>query len=693
MSQNVINEHTDENIKNYLSEEKTDDPKQSNDLGFGKNNKKNILKNKKVILAVILLVIITVLSLFYFTRMKGKRSFDETKVKVSVEVPGDIASGEEVIFNIKYENNTSVNLKNAKISLFVPAEFLFISSDKETKTEETVLTWNLENIPVGESGNIKLFGKVTGELNEEYNFNSKISYTPENFNYEFESADEHSKAKIKITAVPFDLSVQSPEDVINGSEIEYIINYKNISDREFKLINIKARLPERFEYKFSEPEYDEKKDGLLSWSVENVAPRSEGKLVVKGNIVANENMKKEIKVTLSASENNMDMVEYISEIAIVKVKEIPITIKQLVNGLEEYCAAKGEELEYTIKFKNISDKAINGLVVNSELKGEVDLDSLDIINGSYNKESNKITWSAFNVPKLASFDPGEEEEVSFKIKAKDYIEVEKLKAGDLTINNRTTISSFNFDSGSVNIEKTIASNESDVKFRASLFVRAKGYFNDDGRIKNTGFIPPEAGKETNYLIHWNLSSLFNDMNDIQIVSVLPERVSWTGNYIRSDGKVSLGDQTNGAFTPEEEIEESGSVVEDNTNIIMETDKGLENNQSGEDNSEERENQIKEENFFYNTETREVVWELPKLDANTGIVSPVKEVVFQISIKPEDSDVGKIMKIMNEVKAVGYDEFVNKEITTFESELTTELPDDYSIGIKEGIVIKGLGDME
>ncbi|MCK4891471.1 MAG: hypothetical protein KAS78_02265, partial [Candidatus Pacebacteria bacterium] len=680
-------------IKNYLSEEKTDGSRQTDDLGFGRSNKKNILKNKKAILAIVLLIIIAVSSLFYFTRMKGKRSFDETKVKVSVDVPGDIASGEEIVFDIKYENNTSVSLRNARISLFIPAEFLFISSDKETKTEEKVLTWNLENIPAGEAGNIKLFGKVTGELDKEYNFNSKISYIPENFNYEFESADEHSKAKIKITAVPFELSVQFPEDVINGSEIEYIINYKNISDREFKLINIKTRLPEEFEYKFSEPEYGEKKDGLLSWSIENVAPRSEGKFVIKGNIIANESREKEIKVMLSASENNMNMIEYINKIATVKVKEIPITIKQLVNGLEEYYVTKGEELEYTIKFKNISDKAINGLVVNSELKGEVDFDSLDIINGSYNKESNKITWSAFNVPKLASFGPGEEEEVSFKIKAKDYIEIEKLKAKNLAINNRTTISSFNFDSNSVNIEKAIASNESSVKFKASLFVRAKGYFNDDGRIKNNGVIPPEAGKETNYLIHWNLSSLFNDTSDVRIISTLPEEVNWTGNYIRSDGKVSLGDQTNGAFTPEEGIEESESAAEDSVNTNMEIDDGLENNQSDEDNSEERENQIKEENFFYNTKTREVVWELPKLDANTGITSPVKEVVFQISVKPKDSDVGKIMKIMNEVKAVGYDEFVNKEIITFESELTTELPDDYSIGIKEGIVIEGLKDEE
>ena len=685
MPQNVINERTDENIKHYLSEENSENSEQSDDFGFGKNNKKNVFKNKKVILAVVLLVVIAVSSLFYFTRMKGKRSFDETKVKVSVEVLGDIASGEEVVFDIKYKNNTSVDLKNAKISLFVPVEFQFISSDREAKIEKTALTWNLENVLAGKSGNIKLFGKVAGELDKEYNFNSKILYTPANFNYEFESADEQSKTRVKIISVPFELSLQYPEEAINGSEIEWKINYKNISDREFERVNIKAQLPEEFEYKFSEPGPSEKKDSLLSWSISNVAPKSEGKFVVKGNIIANENREKEIKVVLSASENSAAMFEYVNKIVTVQIKEIPITIKQLVNGVEEYFAVKGEELEYRIKFKNISDKAIKGLVVNSELEGEVDFDSLDIANGSYDKKSNKMTWSAFNVPKLASFGPNEEEEVSFKIKAKDFIKVEKLKAENLAINNRINISSFNFDSDSINIEKTIASNESNVKFKASLFVRAKGYFNDDGRIKNTGFIPPEVGKETNYLIHWNLSSLFNDLSDVRIVSILPEGVSWTGNYIKSDGKVSLGDQANGTVTPEEEVEKSESYSEDNADAIIEVNDDLENNQS----SEEIENQIKEENFFYNTKTKEVVWELPKLDANTGIVSPVKEVVFQISIKPEKTDVGKVMKIMNEIKASGYDEFVDKEITAFESELTTELPDDYSIGPEEGVVIEGV----
>lgn len=683
MPKSVINEHTDENIKNYLSEENEDDLKQEENSSSEENNEKSILKNKKTILVIVLLMIIVVSALFYFARLKGKQSFDETKVKVSIEVLSNVVSGEEIGFSVKYENNTGVDLKDVKVNFFIPNEFLFISSDQKTEKEETVLTWNLENIPSGESGNIKLFGKITGELDEEYVFNSKISYVPANFNYEFESANEYSKVVIKIAAVPFELSIQSPEDVISGGEIEYVINYKNISDKEFKLVSMAVLLPEEFKYEPLELEPSEKNDNLLSWNISNVAPKSEGKLIIKGNIITDKSKEKEIKVTLSASENNTDMFEYISKISTIEVKEIPISIKQLVNGLEEYHITKGEELEFTIKLKNTSKEAIKGLVVSSELKGEIDFNSFDIINGSYDKKLNKITWSAFNVPKLASFGPGEDVEVRFKVKAKDYIEVEKLKAKNLTINNKVTISSFNFNSDSVNIEKIIALNESDVKFKASLFIRSKGYFNDDGRIKNTGFIPPEVDEETNYLIHWNLSSIFNDMSDVRIVSILPERVFWTGNYIKSDGKVSLGDQTNGTITPEEKIEEDKPSNEND----------LENNQNSEDSNKERENQIKEENFFYNTKTREVIWELPSLDANTGINSPVKEVVFQIGIKPEKNDIGKTIKIMDEVKAVGYDKFVNKEIITFESELTTELPDDDSIGVEEGIVIEKAGNEE
>ncbi len=752
MSQNVINEHTDEKIKDYLSEEKTGDLKLSNNADSKENKKRNIFRNKKMILAVIFLALIVISLLFYFTRIQGKRSFDETKVKISVETLSNISSGEEIVFDIKYDNNTNVNLKNVKISLFIPMEFLFISSDGEVNKEETVFTWNFKNISASESGNIKLFGKVIGELNKEYHFNSKISYTPENFNYEFESDGKHGKAKVKITSVPFELLVQSPQSVISGDEIEYAINYKNISDYDFKFVSIEIEFPEGFACSSFNIEPDKKEGNFLAWNINNLSSGAEGKFIINGKVETDINIDKEMRVTMLASEDGDRIFKYASKNAVITVQEIPITIEQFINGSEEYFATKGEELEYAIKFKNISSQEIKGLVINSELAGEVDLDSLEIINGYYNAESNKIVWSALNVPELASLGIGEKYEVSFKIKVKDYIEIKKPEDKNFVIKNTATVNSFNFNSGSAEIKKTIASNRNIVKLKSFLFIKTKGYFNDDGRIKNIGVIPPETGKETSYLIHWNIGNLFNEINDVKIVSVLPEGVSWTGNYINSKGGVSLGNELNGTFSPQ--IVDPKKINNVNSHIGSEygvsynwyktityndpSHYGLPENLKVEDmlkftfsdgNINETDyctikstneefycnvlwkvylekygemdlykiekviSQYGNEKFFYNIKTREVIWEIPKLDANTGITSPVQEVVFQIRIKPIDFDIGKVLQIMGNVTAIGYDEFVRKEIEAFSSELTTNLPDDYSIGIKEGIVIEGLKDEE
>ena len=144
---------------------------------------------------------------------------------------------------------------------------------------------------------------------------------------------------------------------------------------------------------------------------------------------------------------------------------------------------------------------------------------------------------------------------------------------------------------------------------------------------------------------------------------MPEKANWAGSYIRSDGKIFSGNENSGVFIPEQE-----------------------NGEELEDSYSSQEEEIKEERFYYNPETREIVWEIPKLSANTGIISPAKEVVFQVSIIPEEEDIGSAMEIMSEVKAISQDEFTRNTIETFDSALTTELPDDYSIGVEEGIVI-------
>jgi len=688
MSQDVINENTDENIKNYLAEDeeknKTENDKWS-DVSGGNENKNNAKKNKKLIFAVLFLVVAVVIAAAYFMYLKGQQSFDKEKVKIEINAPGEVASGDEITFTIEYRNETGVKLRNPRIIFFTPEKFVFTSSDKKPN-EGAVLSWNVDDLAAGEAGKIKLFGRITGNKNSEHEFNSKISYVPNNFNYEFQSADNLSKIKIEIIAVSFELSLKCPEEIITGNEIDCLIAFENISDNDFRKINLKVDFPKGFTFISAEPEVSGEIENSLSWQIREIKAKEKGKLVVKGNLTGEKNGEKEVKVVMNIFGDEEDLLEYISKEAIIKVREVPIVLEQTVNGLKSISVNKGEEIEYKIKFKNISKQELKGLVINSELAGSVDFDSTEVVNGSYDKKLNKIIWSAFNVPKLAVFKPGDEDEVSFKIRAIDYFEVKSPEDKNFVVKNKVTINSFNFDNDEAKIEKEIASDEITVKINAFLFVRTKGYFNDDGRIENSGAIPPEVEKETTYTIHWTLNNLLGDLKNVKIASVLPDNVKWTGNYIKSNGEISLGDENNGTFIPEDEEENILRQAQDDTQQAQDDTQQAQDD-INESRDEIEEGQIIEEKFYYNTATREIIWEMPELSANTGLISPSKEIVYQISIIPEESDVGKTIKIMNEVGAVGFDEFTNEEVTTLESELTTELPDDYSIGVEEGIVIK------
>ncbi|MBW6440768.1 hypothetical protein K0B03_01915 [Patescibacteria group bacterium] len=678
MSNKIIDEHTEEKIKDYLSEEKVKESHSAVSDNFGVEKNAVKTKNKKILFLVLFFVILAVIFSFSELRNKGKQSFDESRVSIVLEAPGIISSGNDAIFELRYKNETNVNLQKAKISFFVPKEFVFISSDKEAKVEETVITWNIDDIPAGASGSIKIFGKVYGTVGKEFDFNSKIVYYPDNFNYEFESSDSLSRTKVKIFSVPFELSVNLPEETMSGEQIELVLEFENKSELDFKTVGLELQFNQDFNLNASDPEPKKKEENLIVFQFENVKSKYKNKIVIQGSYENEQSEKKEIRIRLNAAMEGQETFDYIDSSKIIQVNEIPIEVKQFINGSEEYIAFQGEQLEYIIKFKNKGSSEIKGLVVKSKIEGEVDLESLEVSNGSYDKSSNIITWSAFNVPKLASFKPSDEGEVAFKIKIKDSIEVKKSDNKNYVINNNVKISNFNFSSESVNVEKTIVNSDNSVKLSALLFIRSKGYFNDDGRIKNAGAIPPEVDKETTYLIHWYLSSLLNDMKNLKISTILPEGVNWTGNYIKSDGKVSLGNEANGTITPLDEEE----ILIESIDTQVESDLLIADVNSEDVDEEE----IIVEDFYYNTKTREIIWEIPVLGANTGIVSPAKEVVFQIRISPQESDIGNVIVLMSDVKAVGFDKFTQKEIITIESELTTELPDDYSIGIDEGAVV-------
>ncbi|MFA6096903.1 MAG: hypothetical protein WC788_04740 [Candidatus Paceibacterota bacterium] len=753
MPESIINKQTEENIKNYLGNTGKRGASRDVEDIFPESPKKN--RNTKKIAAIVAFIFfVGLIALAYYSYNKGQNSFDEKQVVVSMKSSGEISSGEELSMEINYENLNEVDLAGANIDLSIPPGFVLGSSDPGSAEKKSVLSWNLGKVSEQGSGKIKLFGKLIGKKDSEHKFVLEMTYKPSNINYEYRSRAE---ASVRITSIPFDFSVKSKESINSGDEIEYAMQYKNVSARKFSAIKIKALLPDGFEYKTSEPGTSEIKGNTLIWDINNIDANSEGNIVIKGNLKGEKDEEKKIEALLSVSENNV-MFDYGSAEASVKIGEIPIVISQTVNGESNYSANKNSELEYKIKFKNISDAEIKGLIINGELQGNVDLASMSVKLGSFDGKS-KITWSAFNVPKLAALGAGEEDEVSFKVKVNDIFKIGNSGDKNFMIRNTVSIKNFNFNSGSSEIGKTIATNMSEVKIKAFPVLKQTAFFNDDQRIPNSGLIPPEAGEETTYTVHWNLSNLFNDVSNVKVSTVLPVKARWTGNYIASDGKISLGDGSNGSSSaqsidPETISAINGGLLEnrlgvsyswyDNTVHININEKAVglpagfvvgdelefsygdgAMNEKGKCIITENEqykghdyfcqvpwnaalpyygeasryrisramSKIEKEDFYYDPTTREVVWVIPKIEANMGISSPAKEVVFQVGVTPEAADTGNTIMVVDKVTVSGYDDFTLSGISNVEGEIASDLPDDDSIGLEEGVVAAVDGSLD
>lgn len=135
----------------------------------------------------------------------------------------------------------------------------------------------------------------------------------------------------------------------------------------------------------------------------------------------------------------------------------------------------------------------------------------------------------------------------------------------------------------------------------------------------SGSMPPKAETETKYIITWILSNSANSISGAEARASLPIYVKWVGL--------------------------TSALNEDIT---------------------------------YNEVTREVTWNIGKVDPNTGINSN-REANFVISISPSLSQVGSVPQLMKDIYLSGTDSFTNTVIKNTRGPITTLLPGNPNSG--------------
>lgn len=144
----------------------------------------------------------------------------------------------------------------------------------------------------------------------------------------------------------------------------------------------------------------------------------------------------------------------------------------------------------------------------------------------------------------------------------------------------------------------------------------------------SGALPPKIGNETRYKITWTLSNSTNNITQAEARAVLPVYMKWVGRV-------------------------SGNA----------------------------------ENITYNDVTREVVWRIGNVSANTGFTSGNREADFVVALTPSLSQFGFSPEIIKDVTLTGVDSFTGSQIKSSKSPLNTYLSNDPNFSSGQERVIK------
>lgn len=478
-------------------------------------------------------------------------------------------------------------------------------------------------IEIGETKINKFKCRIIGEEHQTKKVQARLSYKPKKLSSRFENSAE---AGITVSSFPLSAEIESPPQVLSGAKMDFLITYKNTGKNPFSNLRIKLNYPSDFSFSSSEPPASEFSD---TWDERELKAGGQGEIKISGILKGSENETKRFEVLWGAVEDN-NFIRYESKKLTIRISSAPLILSQTLNRSSNYIANAGDILDYEISYKNNTDIGLKELILKARLEGRMyDFATLKADKATLDQANRIITWSAASNPDFLLLNSGQEGKVNFSVRLKDRFPIEnsddKNFSVKLTLDLETPTVPFGFAEG-----KLSASSQLETKIDTRLVINAKGYYHDTtSGIANQGPIPPKVGETTFYTLHWELLNISNNAKNVQVKATLPQGVDWTS-------RISVSH--------------------------------------------------KEQGFSYNSRTKQIVWDIGDLPATVGVALPVYRAVFQVSITPSANQVGGFPQLIGETMVTGADEFTGVSLTGTDSAISTDLPDDPTIGTEGGRVV-------
>lgn len=461
-------------------------------------------------------------------------SAENDDVAINVVAPEIIQAGEDFEYKINYRNNSKSEIKDLRLELNFPENFIFASANVAPSSKNNY--WTLPSLETGREGSLIIKGKIINQETSANTIYAKLIYQQKNFSSDLK---KDASASTQVSSIGFRAELDYPSAALSGAENSLNLKLSNFNNPFINNFRIDFELPDSVSIINPENTSASSSD----WSIRKVDSHwelvgvnaSSSLIEIPFRFKIKDTLEKRIEIVLRLSVLGQEekLISFFEKRAGIDVIKNDLNLTMMVNGSQgDRSVNFGETLNYTISYANRGSDTLKNIAISAIVDSSlVNWSTLDVSSNGKLKNSI-ITWTKDEVPALAEIRPGQSGDLSFSVN------LNKFSSTDLGTNfDVKSYAQFNVDSNTSNSEfnrsNVIKSSlNSDLSFSENIL-----YFNEDNTPVGDGPLPPEVGEKTSVRVYWQLDNTLHELDKTKVRLALPPNTSFEGRVKVQAGSI------------------------------------------------------------------------------------------------------------------------------------------------------------
>src|SRR3989344_1895513 len=556
-----------------------------------------------------------------FVLWGGMNSVSSKNVDIKVVGPLSVGGGEVSSLDINIINNNNTDLDSASLLVEYPK-----GTRKESDLAEELdrERFDLGKIKSGENYNQNIKAIFFGEKDNVKQVKISLEYRIKNSSALFYKEKVY---EMSISSAPVIITPTYPKEVNSNQDISFNIEVASNSKENMSNLLVNVEYPFGFSFNSSSPSPSFNSN---VWRFSTLKSGEKKTITLRGNIVGQDNEERVFRInvgTASGDDERVIGVPLGELLESILVKKPFIGLDVSVDGKTgDVAGLGGREVNTEIKIQNNLPSRLFNVSVEASFKGAA-FNGLSVVpqnDGFFQSSNNTILWDKRSVSNFADMEPGSESRLSFRLSPRPYSEIAKGITPEIEVSIKV-VGERVLESGGV--EKVEAIEKRKMKLSTETIVSSK-VVRAEGRIENSGPIPPKVNMPTTYTIVWAIQNSFNQVSNVEVRATLPSYVKWT------DVK-----------SPTSEL------------------------------------------VSWNQVTNEVVWTVGSLLPNTGFGSAQRQVLFQLEFLPSSSQIGQNPIILGGASLSGIDKVTGLQVGSKAASVNTSFALDPTFKVGDDKVVQ------